>query len=264
MIGSGEGDAGPGATGKAGTQGDHQAFGDLLAQHHRLVMAIAYGYLGQWDDAEDIAQDVFIQAYLKLKYLREPERSGYWLRQITARASIDALRRRRPGCPWGEMAEQLADDVDEQTTLERLCLHETLAMLPEKTRMTVLLCYGSEYSHAETASILGVPVNTVRSRLQSAKRLLAKEKMMGQDNMHDRMSYWRLANPNWHQVDLHGGDCRAKRISLFSGERVEYCRRASSCAPFTWWKIMPGKAFYPSVISSKTGKRRPIGIKSLW
>lgn len=190
-------------------QGDHRAFGALMASHHRLVMATAYGYVGQWEDAEDVAQQVFIQAFLKLKYLREPERFGCWLRQITARVSIDALRRRRPALPLGELPEHLPDDSKTQSTLDRPgrqetaeLLREALALLPEKTRLTVLLCYGAQYSHAEAARLLEVPLNTVRSRLQSAKRLLAGGMKMTQDKVREKTRQLDPVTPRREEVDL--------------------------------------------------------------
>ena len=63
--------------------GEREAFADLVERYRDLVYALAWRHLGNAEDARDAAQEAFIQAYLCLDQLREPDRFGPWLRQVT-------------------------------------------------------------------------------------------------------------------------------------------------------------------------------------
>jgi len=158
--------------------GDWRAFTKLMERHRHAVSGIAYAFLATWDDVEDATQEVFIQVYLKLGELRAPESFSAWLRRITMNVCADMLRRKGPTVvPLGEAGEHVLlpqRHPDEQFDTG-VAVREALRRLPEKLRLTTILRYVDGYSHAEVAGLLGIPVNTVRSRLQNAKRQLAKE-----------------------------------------------------------------------------------------
>lgn len=170
--------------------GERGAFTELVNRYRNMVCGAAYHYLGNFEDAQDAAQETFVHAYLHLKDLREPDKFAPWLRRTATNLCADLCRRRGSrlcllggvaGEPF-EAAEEpavarRASGLDEQ--LERLTtrvvVQEALSHLPEKARLTVTLFYVSGYSHAEIARFLEIPVNTVRSRLQHAKRRLREE-----------------------------------------------------------------------------------------
>ncbi len=158
--------------------GDRDAFTALVNRYRGMVYAAAFCCLGNAEDAQDAAQEAFVAAYGRLGQLREPEKFAPWLRRLTLNGCADSLRRRgtRALSLDGDAAYQALVTLDgAEGILTRVAVQEALGCLPERTRLTVTLCYGGGYSHAEIARFLDIPVNTVRSRLQHAKRRLREE-----------------------------------------------------------------------------------------
>src|SRR5262245_13416517 len=81
---------------RAAQKGDRAAFGTLFERFERHVMAIALRRLGDFGEAQELCQDVFIQAMKKIRQLREPEAFAGWLRSITNRMAINRLVRKSP------------------------------------------------------------------------------------------------------------------------------------------------------------------------
>jgi len=160
--------------------GDRDAFTALVGRYRDMVYGAAFCYLGNAEDAQDAAQEAFITAYGRLGQLREPEKFAPWLRRLTRNVCTDS-RRRRKVCvlplagAWDEACQAQATPDDAEGVLTRLAVREALGCLSEPMRLTVTLCYGGGYSHAEVARFLDIPVNTVRSRLGHAKRRLREE-----------------------------------------------------------------------------------------
>ncbi|MBI3946253.1 MAG: sigma-70 family RNA polymerase sigma factor [Armatimonadetes bacterium] len=165
--------------------GDRDAFAVLVDRYRDAVLGVAYHYLGRAEEVQDAAQEAFVRAYLSLAQLREPERFGPWLRRIAANVCAGILRgRSRAALSLDALAERdlpagtPAPEEDVERLAARLVVRQALARLPGKTRLTVTLAYINGYSHEEIAGFLEVPVGTVRSRLQHAKRQL-REEMVG-------------------------------------------------------------------------------------
>ena len=162
--------------------GKRAAFAALVDRYRDAVCGLAFHHLGSFEDAQDAAQEAFVHAYLHLEQLRDPGRFAPWLRRITANVCADFLRRRGQALVSLDALEEAALpplDPAPQEDLERLAtriaVREALGHLSEKIRLTVTLCYVSGYSHAEVARFLDLPVNTVRSRLQHARKQLREE-----------------------------------------------------------------------------------------
>jgi RNA polymerase sigma-70 factor (ECF subfamily) len=73
--------------------GNKDAFGELVSRYSGLICGLAYHFVGNLQDAEDLAQDSFERAYERLKQLEEPKKFGSWLRQITANSCRTWLKR---------------------------------------------------------------------------------------------------------------------------------------------------------------------------
>jgi len=176
--------------------GETEAFTALVDRYRCLAYGVALHYLHHVEDAKDIAQEAFIQAYLHLPELRDGACFSSWLRRLTLNLCADFLRRRGmrllslEGLPETtenrrQMGQSLPmrpyTEMPVERVTDRLMVRQALARLSEKTRLTVTLCYLGGYSHAEIARFLEIPVNTVRSRLQIAKRQLREEMTMLND-----------------------------------------------------------------------------------
>jgi len=178
-------------------QGNDEAFGMLVEQYQDKI----YGYVSRMlhdpEEAEDVAQEVFIRAYQNLKEFREAASFPTWLYRIATNLAIDAARARKSRraetfsldepveTEEGEMQRQLpADrlgpvDLAESSQLQQI-VSEAIAQLSSKLR-TVITLYDIEgLSYKEIAEVLGCPVGTVKSRLFNARnqlRNMLKEKI---------------------------------------------------------------------------------------
>jgi RNA polymerase sigma-70 factor (ECF subfamily) len=149
-------------------QGDSTAFAELVQQHQGMVFSIAYHFLHDRALAEDLAQEVFLELYQSLDRIESSAHLTYWLRRVTANRCIDQgrkkLRRRELALedapePSAPSQSQLNDPL----LLEKL--QQSVAGLPEKQRMVVILRFQEGLGPAEIAEVLEMPVNTVKSTL---------------------------------------------------------------------------------------------------
>ncbi|HZT44458.1 MAG TPA: sigma-70 family RNA polymerase sigma factor [Chthonomonadaceae bacterium] len=167
--------------------GEECAFAALVERYRDMVYGLTYHYLGNFDDSRDAAQEAFVHSFLRLRDLRDPDRFAPWLRRTAMNVCADALRRRGARLLSLEHLEDMPDGIafsvgaptPSTDIVERLAaqmaVREALQRLSARTRLTVTLFYLGGYSHAEIARFLEIPVNTVRSRLQHAKRQLREE-----------------------------------------------------------------------------------------
>ncbi len=151
--------------------GDKLAAGRLTERHRWAVLALALRTLGDADDAQDVAQEALVYAVQRLPELRDVDHLTGWLRHITLSLCAD-YRRRRGTRRLGEPLHVLNEAAEEVNYAERYTLRQAVAGLPPAHQTTFLLHYVGGWSREEVASILGIPLNTVRSRLSAAKRTL--------------------------------------------------------------------------------------------
>lgn len=156
-------------------QGDSLAFAELVRQHQSMVFSIAYHFLQDRSLAEDLAQEVFLELYQSLVSIRSPAHLTYWLRRVAANRCIDQGRRklRRRELAMEDAPEPTAVEASaDPLLLERL--QQSLAGLPEKQRMVVILRYQEGLGPAEIAELMEMPVNTVKSTLHRSLADLRK------------------------------------------------------------------------------------------
>jgi len=167
--------------------GDRAAFDQLVIRHEDRVYNMALRMLGNADDALDLAQEVFLSAYRALGTFESKSLFSTWLYRVTVNRCRDELRRRatvkhtrpRPlGGPAGEDAPsdppaRGASPADAAILRESLDLvSAAVAALPEDAREALVLRDVEGLEYEEIASVLEVPVGTVRSRLHRARSLL--------------------------------------------------------------------------------------------
>jgi RNA polymerase sigma-70 factor (ECF subfamily) len=162
---------------------DPQHFRTLVETHQRMVFSLALRVTGEHGAAEEVAQDAFLELHRTLSgpapKLTSEDHIRFWLRRVTVHRATDALRRRRVR-PEAAADEWLDDQPVEDPSPElnaavlRL-LEELLRSLPESQRVAIVLRYQEEMSPDEIATLLGQPVNTVKSNLQRGLQLLRKK-----------------------------------------------------------------------------------------
>ena len=144
---------------------------ELVEQHYQPLYRYAYRLSGSASDAEDLTQDAFCQAQLKLNQLRDPGRAKAWLFSILRNAYLHRVRdaRRQQVLPLeyvGDVADRLPEPLPE---VDSQRLQEVLSELPEDFRTPVILFYFEEFSYREIAEQMELPLGTVMSRLARAK-----------------------------------------------------------------------------------------------
>lgn len=157
--------------------GDQEAFRQLVQRYHRLVLNVGFRALGELSSAEDVAQEVFIKVYKALPSYRHDKPFKHWLHRVAANAVTDALRRRRQIVSLDALEqvpsakESDPQDVAARHDLQRSVRH-AIAKLPPHYRDAIALQAFGELSYGEIANALDIPLGTVMSRLNGAKRLL--------------------------------------------------------------------------------------------
>jgi len=149
----------------------------------RQVVNIAYRALGDVNLAEDVAQEVFIKVYRHLPAYRHEKPFVHWLHRIAANAVTDAARRSRSVLSLDALEQAPADEQgDPQDTAARRelqrAVRRAIASLPSHYRDTLALQVFHDLSYEEIAAILDIPIGTVMSRLNAAKRLL-RDRLQG-------------------------------------------------------------------------------------
>jgi RNA polymerase sigma-70 factor (ECF subfamily) len=153
--------------------GDATAFGALVRRHESMVFSLALHVLRSRSAAEDLAQDVFLQLYRHLRQIESAEHVVAWLRRVTSHRCIDELRRlrHRMELPLDAARDPGVLPRGREVFLEQR-VHELLARLPSRPRMVMVLRYQEELEPAEIATVLDMPVNTVKSHLRRATAVL--------------------------------------------------------------------------------------------
>ena len=166
---------------RAAQSGDRDAFGELFERFQPTIMAIAMRRLGNASDAQELVQDVFIQAMTKLDQLRTPECFIGWLRQITVRMAINRSVRRAPSVAVEpEILEatvtSAASPIEVALEGERKDqVQDGLARLRDMDRETLDAFYVQGQSLIEMADHFDAPIGTIKRRLHTARKRLAKE-----------------------------------------------------------------------------------------
>ena len=159
--------------------GEPEAFGFLVDKYKTSVYAFAYSQLWNFHDAEDITQEVFLQAFRKLHTLKHWDSFRAWLYVITSNLCKKFIRKNHPD---GEFfSAQDANPFDyysmnsyQEKQIHEL-LHEALDPLPEMYRQVLTLYYIGGLSGKEIAQFLGTSPSTIRQRLSRARAKLKKE-----------------------------------------------------------------------------------------
>jgi len=161
--------------------GDRNAFSELVRANAKGVLGVVYRMCGDVQLAEDAAQETFIQAWLKLPSYRPQTSLRNWLYRIAVNNAIDMLRKEKRTLPGAlEDLDLVAAEPDpamafaskERSELVR----DAVAGLPGASRAVLILREYQGLSYQEIAETLEIPVGTVMSRLNYARKLL-KEKI---------------------------------------------------------------------------------------
>jgi RNA polymerase sigma factor (sigma-70 family) len=174
----------------AAQAGDARGLAVLLERYRAGMHAVALGVLGHGPDAEDALQDGVMVALRRLDELRNPAAAGPWLRAIVRNVCRMRLRAARPGLLAPLPPTLRSGELSPEEVLDRQALRDwvwhALGELTEPLRVAAMRRYFSGVSsYDQIAALCGVPVGTVRSRLNQARRKLADALLATADLAHD-------------------------------------------------------------------------------
>ncbi len=179
---------------EASRAGNRAAFGELVLKFAGLVKAMAIARVRHWEDAQDVAQEVFVEAFFSLSKLREPEAFAAWLKRIVVKQADRVTRRRHVRADHlTESAKSELPGPEEaaETNETKKIVMDALATLSRSDREVVLMYYMQAESLQDLAEFSGVSVDAVKMRLHRARaklkgRLLTMaEEMLSESNDDD-------------------------------------------------------------------------------
>lgn len=169
-------------------KGDKQAYSQLVDLYKQKVYQICFRMVGSTHEAEDLAQEAFIKAYINIDSYDTDKKFSSWLYRIATNLTIDRLRKKKPdfyldaeitGTDGLTMYTQLASNgkLPDDRVVE-LEMQETvqtaILRLPAKYRSAVSLKYFDDLSLKEISEILDIPVATVKTRIYRGREALRK------------------------------------------------------------------------------------------
>lgn len=161
--------------------GDRAAFGTLVRRYQDRLFAAMIQVTGSSEEAEDVVQDAFVRAFLKLETFQNNSQFFTWLYRIAFNSALSRMRRRRGTTSLDQARETVGDEpVDHASAPDERMLREervkmvqlALQKLSDDHRSILVLREMEEHAYEDIAEILQISIGTVRSRLSRARNQL--------------------------------------------------------------------------------------------
>lgn len=167
--------------------GDVAAFEELISGYEKRVFNIIYRIIGDYNEAEDISQEVFIKVFRTIKNFKEKSSFYTWLYRVAVNECINVLKERRKIYAYSvdspikveddEIIREIRDDKESpEKRFEykelRACLEDALNRISYEHRMMIVLRDIQGFSYEEIAEIMQCPTGTVKSRISRARKAL--------------------------------------------------------------------------------------------
>ncbi|WP_133993910.1 RNA polymerase sigma factor [Dinghuibacter silviterrae] len=154
-------------------KGEHTLFACLVERYQSYVFTLVLRQMGNREDAEEVAQDVFVKAYRSLADFRGDARFSTWLYTIVKTSCATFLRRKRPVINSLDKVELAADTQNPAETRSRHdALNRAIRLLSPEDAQVLTLFYQGEQTLEEIGRIMGLETNTVKVRLHRARHRL--------------------------------------------------------------------------------------------
>ena len=158
-------------------KGSKKAHYELYQLYSKAMLNTAFRIVDNLDEAQDVLQEAFLDAFARINDFRQETTFGLWLKQIVVHRSINLLRKRKMDLVSidDEQLENLADDSfydDEDLQYKVAQVKDAMKLLPEGYRVVLSLYLLEGYDHEEIGQILSINENTSRTQFLRAKRKL--------------------------------------------------------------------------------------------
>jgi RNA polymerase sigma-70 factor, ECF subfamily len=169
-------------------RGDQDAFALLLQRHQHRVFNLVFRMVQDYDDANEVTQEVFLAAWQGLPSFRGEARFSTWLYRIAYHCGVRQLERRKreqvrlfalqaEHTVAGTSNEQEAEGSLEREDVQA-AVREHLSHVPMKYRLVLTLRHLEDRTYEEMAQILALPIGTIKTQLFRARNML-KERLLG-------------------------------------------------------------------------------------
>ena len=159
--------------------GDRDAYGDLVARHQGRVRGWLRHLCRDHAEADDLAQDAFVRAWIRIDSLKDTSRFGPWLMKIAYNEFLQDRRSRKRReelmerfAAEGAPSQESAPSAEPESALE---LRRVLSILSRRERAVVVLNYAYGYSHGEVSQLTGLPLGTVKSLIHRGSRKVREQ-----------------------------------------------------------------------------------------
>jgi RNA polymerase sigma-70 factor (ECF subfamily) len=161
-------------------KGDHDAFASLVDQHQRYVYNLALRVVKDENEALDLTQETFVRAWTSLPNFRAQSQFRTWLYRITTNLCYNRLPNLRRSL--NDLGDDMMEEIPNfdnparefESTETGKYLHQAIDHLDENYRLLIALRYQHELSYDEIASMLNLPLGTVKTGIFRAKEQLRK------------------------------------------------------------------------------------------
>lgn len=170
---------------------DHKAFAELMDKYQKMVVNTCRGFVSSYQEAEDLAQDVFIELYESLPGFRRESKVSTWIYRIAVNKSLNYIRKKKRESLFlnfnfwskdggAENSFQFATSVDSEADYgivsaeDKKILKDAINRLPDNQRVALILSKYQDLSYKEIADVMDVSLASVESLLFRAKTNLRK------------------------------------------------------------------------------------------
>ena len=152
--------------------GSPAAFSRLVERHQQALRAFLRRACGDWSAADDLAQETFLAAWSRIGRLKAGASVRAWLCGIGYNKHLTTLRSAVRERARGEVYEADRDETVDAAPEDKIALERAMATLPPDQRACVALCLAGDFSHAEAAEALDMPLGTVKSHVTRGRARL--------------------------------------------------------------------------------------------
>lgn len=165
-------------------EGDVDRFEALVNRYQKPIINFIFRMVGNYEDATELAQEVFIKSYVSLASYNRQYRFSTWLFRIATNRAIDFLRKRRVPVvsmegDHDDYTPQFEGDISSplermESNRVRVLLNDAIQQLPPDYREVIVLYHINEVSYEEIAEITDLPLGTVKNRIFRARKMMKK------------------------------------------------------------------------------------------
>lgn len=152
------------------SKGDRDAFAELLRRRQSWIRNLMRRCSGDASLADDLSQQVFLQAWRKIRGLKDVDKFGSWLKRLAINEWLQYLRKNDP-LRVADSNDDLPSSALDKTSIG-MDLERALAMLPGAVSLCVVLSYHERMAHTEISEMSGLPLGTVKAHVRRGSKRL--------------------------------------------------------------------------------------------